>query len=112
MAGTPHDALDSVFPDRFEVAEIFSAGSASATRLVRDAKTGSTAVIKSISLPTFSTGSKLRLEHELSAFQNVSPECLAPLREIGRGSEHWHGVREFVPGSSLADRLKDSPLSV
>lgn len=112
MTGMSPNAIDSVFPQRFEVADKYSATPASATWLVRDKKTGDAAVIKAVSLETLAAGARMRLEHEQAAFQNTAPEFLAPLKEIGRGREQWFCLRDFVVGRTLSVRLAESPLSV
>src|SRR5262249_48345399 len=82
------------------------------TWFVRDVKTGSLAVIKSISVSTLTEAAKRRLEHEQAVFQHAAREFLAPLKEIGRSRDHWYCVRDFVAGRPLGEQLKESRLTV
>ena len=73
---------------------------------------GATVVVKSIPLQALTAGVQLRLQHEQAAFQNLTPEWLAPLREIRRSRDCWYCIRNYAEGVTLQSRLRDAALSV
>ena len=112
MTGLPHDTLETVFAQRFETTDVQLVASLTEIQVVRETHSGSVKVVKSVPLQTLTPAAKLRLEHEQATLQHIVPECLAPLREIGRGRESWFCVRDYIPGCALSAKLRESPLSV
>lgn len=113
VPGTLHDLhVDQVFGNQYHVTQTVRATSRSETVLAIHRQTGETAVIKAFSVQLLTAGARLRLEHEQSSFLNGKPECLEPLREIGRDRDWWYYVRGFVPGDTLRSRLSESALTV
>ena len=110
---TPHAArFESVFGDRYRVIRDLPGASRSQAVLAVESQTGEAVVIKAVSLQALTAGAQLRLEHEQSAFQNITPDWLEPLREIGRSGDCWYCVRAHVPGRTLESRLRVAALDL
>lgn len=108
-----HDAqLRTVFGNRYQVVRSLPGGSAAETMLAVETETGNAVVIKTVPAQSLNAGTRLRLKHEQSVFQNEMTDWLVPLHEIGVGLDCWHLVRGFVRGQTLQSRLQESPLDV
>lgn len=104
--------IDTVFNGRYRAVRTLHCARESATVLALDLRSGETVVIKALLSQLLTTGSRLRLEHEQSVFNETGAGTPGVICEIGRGVEWWYRVRGFVPGETLAERLRDGTLNV
>ena len=104
--------IEAIFAQQYVVTGSIHEGSDARAFLARDLRTQSKLLVKAVPVAGMSEASRLRLELEQSLFIDVQPECLEPIREIGRDRNWWYCVRAFVEGQALQSRLNVGPLSV
>src|SRR5436190_14153235 len=108
-----HDAqIAALFAGRYRVTHSLHSDCGRETMLALDDQTRENVVIKAISSSTLTAGARLRLEHEQAVLEKIGNGSLASLRELGRSDDCWYCIRNFVPGQTLADRLRHGPLSL
>ena len=112
-AGQPRDVqIRNVFGNRYQPVKLLPEASRPDTLLAIKCQTGETVVIKTVPLQNLTAGTRIRLEHEQTAFHESPLNYIVPLLEIGQGKDRWHFVRNYVSGTSLKSRLCDSPLNL
>lgn len=102
----------AVLGDRFQPLRALPGVSRQETLLAAEQDTGKSVVIKRFSQQALTASAQLRLEHECIAFQNVSLNGLAPLREIIRTGDSWYCLRDYVPGRTLESTLREGALDI
>ncbi|MDP1849063.1 MAG: EAL domain-containing protein [Solirubrobacteraceae bacterium] len=77
---------------------------------IGESATGRRVIIKTS--PAVAAAERLRLEREVSLLRDVDSAMLAAPCEAGREGEEIYVVRPYVEGVTLADRLREGPLSL
>src|SRR5258708_7023601 len=85
--------ITAVFAGRYRVTRTLHSSFGVETLLAVAEATSESVVIKAISLSAFTAGARLRLEHEQGVLDRIGNDCLASVREIGRGADCWYCVR-------------------
>ena len=60
----------------------------------------------------FSSGARMRLEHDASALRQLAGTWASPLLDMAWAEDRLCLVRAFVPGESLKSRLRRGPLTL
>ncbi|HYW80968.1 MAG TPA: serine/threonine-protein kinase, partial [Thermoguttaceae bacterium] len=87
-------------------------GQGTKTFLATDLSQDSRVVVKAVSAAHFSTGTRMRLEHEATLLRQVRSRWLAPLSEVLQDDGTLYLVAPYVEGVSLQERLADKSLNV
>jgi signal transduction histidine kinase/tetratricopeptide (TPR) repeat protein len=101
-----------MFGKRYRAERLLKTGQGMDTWLGIDTTNGAAVVIKKTDAATVSAGTRLRLEHEAEVMRHLAGASLTSLLDVGDEAEAFYFVMPFVPGITLAERLRRAPLSV
>ena len=82
------------------------------TTFIGESASGRRVIIKTTPAATVAAAELVRLEREVSLLRDVDGAMLAAPCEAGRHGDEVYVVRPYVEGVTLADRLREGPLSV
>jgi len=100
------------FAERYLVSRIMKAGAATQTVLAVDNRHHDTVVLKIYAGALIAEEARLRVEQEATILRTLNLPWLTPLRDVGFAADCFYVVWPFVPGISLAERLRQGPMAL
>jgi two-component system sensor kinase len=101
-----------VFAERYRIVRFLKRGQGIDTLLGTDLLQNQSVIVKTARGAALSPGAQMRLEHEAEVLRRIRSFWIAPLLDVGREGDLLFVVMGFVPGHTLATRLRHGPLSI
>lgn len=110
--GAQTESTGRIYGGRFEVTRLLKRSRGIETLIGIDRTTGAEVVIKATTEGDIPGSVRLRLEHEAGILRQIENDALVTALGYGSDEDQLYFAMPFVPGTTLEQRLSDSPLSI
>jgi pimeloyl-ACP methyl ester carboxylesterase/tRNA A-37 threonylcarbamoyl transferase component Bud32 len=105
-SGDPHELLNAAVSHAYELEEELAGGGMATVYLARDRRHDRRVAIKLIDPELISAEGRKRFEREIQITSKLQHPHIVPLIDSGTAGDLLYYITPFVPGASLADRLR------